>query len=80
MAHAIAFDTLAYAKKLMAVGISDKQAEVHAEALAEIINEQIATKQDLREMEARIKGDIIKWVAGMLIAQGALIATLVELL
>jgi len=91
MSHAITFDTLAYAKKLMAVGFTQQQAEVQAETFAEIIDEQIATKQDLKatemalqrdmkEMEFRIKADIIKWVAGMLVAQAAIVATLVKLL
>ena len=80
MSHAITFDTLAYAKKLMAAGFTQQQAEVQAETFAEIINEQIGTKQDLKEMELRIKADIIKWVAGMLVAQAAIVATLVKLL
>jgi len=80
MAHAITFDTLAYAKKLIAVGVPAQQAEVQAETFAEIIEEQIATKRDLIEMEQRIKADIIKWVAGMLVAQAAIVATLVKLL
>lgn len=72
MGKAIMFDTLAYTKKLIAAGVPEKQAE----ALAEIIDEQIATKKDLAELKA----DIIKWVAGMLIAQSAVIAALVKLL
>ena len=80
MASTISFDTLAYAKKLMAAGVPSKQAEVQAEALAEIVDERIATKQDLIELESRITANIIKWVAGMLVAQAAIVATLVKLL
>jgi len=80
MSHTVIFDTLAYAKKLMAAGFTQQQAEVQAETFAEIINEQIGTKQDLKEMELRIKADIIKWVAGMLVAQAAIVATLVKLI
>lgn len=40
----------------------------------------LATKNDLNLALAKTKADIIKWVAGMLVAQGALIATLVKLL
>ncbi len=78
--HVITFNTLAYAKKLIAAGVSEKQAEVQAETLAEVLNEQMVTRQylDLRLQE--LKTDMIKWIAGMLIAQGALIATLVKLL
>jgi len=87
MANAIIFDTLAYTKKLIAVGVPAKQAEVQAETFAEIIDERIATKNDLKEQENRLlieinrsKVEIIKWVAGMLLAQAAIVATLVKLL
>ena len=94
MTSAITFDTLAYVKKLKAAGVPEKQAEVQAETFAEIIEDRIATKhdilmlkQDLKELEltlkrdiANIKAEIIKWVAGMLVAQAAIVATLVKLL
>ena len=37
--------------KLKAVGVDEQQAEVQAEALADIIDDQLATKQDLKETE-----------------------------
>jgi len=87
MASAITFDTLAYVKKLKAAGVPEKQAEAQAETFAEIIEDRIATKQDLKELElalkqdiAKVKAEIIKWVAGMLVAQAAIVATLVKLL
>ncbi|MBI5607015.1 MAG: DUF1640 domain-containing protein [Deltaproteobacteria bacterium] len=80
MESAILFDTLAYAKKMKEAGFTDKQAETQAEALAEIIGTNLATKQDLKELEARLTASIIKWVAGMLVAQAAVIAALVKLL
>ena len=80
----ITFDTLSYAKKLKAAGSTDQQAEVQAEALANVINNQIITRDYLdvwlKELESRLKADIIKWVAGMLVAQAAIIAALVKLL
>ena len=54
MAHAIAFDTLAYAKKMKAVGFTEEQAEVQAEAISDLINDQLTTKQDLHELELRL--------------------------
>ena len=91
MISAISFDTLAYAKKLIAAGVPAEQAEVQAETFAEIIDERPATKYDLKEMEtilrrdikeleSRITANIIKWIAGMLVAQAAIVATLVKLL
>jgi len=48
---------------------------------------ELSTKQDLRELELRleakindIKFDLVKWIAGMLLAQAGLVAALVKLL
>jgi len=76
MPSVMIFDTLAYAKKLKAAGVPDEQAEVQAEALKDIVNTELVTKRDLTEA----KIEIIKWVAGMLVAQAAIVATLVKLL
>jgi hypothetical protein len=51
---AIALDTLAYARRLREAGLTEAQAEGHAEALAAAMTDTIATKQDLRELEVRI--------------------------
>ena len=51
---AIVFDTLAYAKKLKHAGVPEAQAEVQAEAMAELVEERLATKRDLRELEERL--------------------------
>ena len=80
----VTFDTLAYAKKLKAVGFTEDQAEVQAQALAEIIDERLITRQYFEErlavLEANVTTKITKWVAGMLVAQAAIVATLVKLL
>jgi hypothetical protein len=76
----ITFDTLSYAKKLKAAGVPELQAEVQAEALADIINKEIVTRDYLDTKLLEIKAEIIKWVAGMLLAQAAIIAALVKLL
>jgi hypothetical protein len=47
MSQAIAFYTLAYSKKLRAVGVQEQQAEVQAEAMAELIEERLVTKLDI---------------------------------
>lgn len=48
------FDTLAYAKKLQAAGVPEKVAEVHAEALAEVAEERLATKDDVVDLKKEI--------------------------
>jgi len=45
----LVFDAHAYVKKLKGVGFSEEQAEVQAEVLSSLIEEQLATKRDLKE-------------------------------
>lgn len=54
----VAFDTLAYAKKLKEAGFTEKQAEVQAEAIAEIIHEKLTTKKDLKELETNLRREM----------------------
>lgn len=81
----LTFDTLKFAKRLTAAGIPPAQAEAEAEALAEALTEstkaaELVTKPDLAAALAELKTDMVKWFAGMLIAQAALIAALVKLI
>lgn len=50
----LAFDTLEFAKKLKAANFTQDQAEALAEAVAGIVDERLATKQDLKELEVRL--------------------------
>ena len=66
----MAFDTLTYAKKLQEAGVPPQQAETHAWALKEQVEDTLATKLDLqlvrqdvqlvrsdvRELDTRIEG------------------------
>lgn len=94
MSQAAIFDTLAYAKKLKAVGFTEEQAEVQAETLSEIIDERLATKQDIlalkkdiKELEISLKRDIKELemrltirLGTMMAASIAIVAVLVKLL
>ena len=63
-------------KKLKAVDFTEEQAEVQTEAIAELIDEKLATKQDLRELEMRMTVRL-----GAIQAAGiAIVAALVNLL
>lgn len=80
------FDSLAYSKKLKGVGFSEQQAETLASTQAELIEERLATKRDLREFElrlaarlAQLKAELIKWVLGSSGAQAALIIAVIKL-
>lgn len=52
---ALSFDTLQYAKKLREAGFSEQQAEIQAEALREIIDDNVATKGDILALQRDIK-------------------------
>jgi hypothetical protein len=71
----IAFDTLAYAKKLRSAGFTEEQAEIQAEALAHIVDEKLSTKRDLKDLESRL---IIK-MGSMLVVTIGILAILMKL-
>lgn len=48
------FDTLKYSRVLEAAGVARDQAEAHVRIIAEIVEDDLATKQDLKELEFRL--------------------------
>ena len=83
MGHALTIDTLAYAKRLIAVGMPAKQAEEQVEIFAEVLDNNIATKQNIEEIRRDMKELEMKLTIrlGMMMAGSiAAVATLVELL
>lgn len=80
------FDTHAHVKRLMEAGFTAEQAEAQVMTLRELVESQLATKRDLKELElnmsvemARSKSEILKWLVGLLVAQTAVVAALVKL-
>jgi hypothetical protein len=64
------FDTLELVKRLRESCFNEKQAEALSDALKvtqRFYVEELVTKHDLKEMEYRLTGEIIKWVAGILV-------------
>jgi len=57
---AILFDTLEFAAKLKAGGFTEQQAETQARAMADIVEKQLNTKQEIQEQESRIEYRIIE--------------------
>ncbi|HAK87636.1 MAG: DUF1640 domain-containing protein [Nitrospirae bacterium GWC2_46_6] len=74
------FDTLAYAKKLKAVGVPDNQAEVQAEAIAEIVNDRLVTKEDLERSLKELEYRLTIRLGSLIAASIAIVAALVKLL
>lgn len=67
------FNSLEYARRLEQAGFTREQAEMQANILTEIVDEKMATKQDLRELELRLTVRL----GGMLTAGVALLAALI---
>lgn len=58
---AASFDTLKFANRLKSAGVTDKQAEVEAEAFAEVLElsrQQLVTKMDQLETKQELKTEI----------------------
>ncbi|MBF0139283.1 MAG: DUF1640 domain-containing protein [Magnetococcales bacterium] len=51
MSTTIAFDTHAYVKKLRDAGVDERQAEIQAEALVSMVEDRLATKQDMNALK-----------------------------
>ncbi|GAB1392510.1 hypothetical protein MASR1M60_06730 [Rhodocyclaceae bacterium] len=66
----ITFDTLKFAERLKAGGVPDAQAKAEAEALAaalaEAMDQQIATKRDIDKVDARL--NLVQWMIGFNLA------------
>ncbi len=77
----VAFDTHAFVKELTGAGIPEEQAEVLARSQAALIDENLATnqdleklelKQDLKELELRLT---IRLGSMMVVAVGVVVAS-----
>jgi len=83
----VAFDTLTYAKKLRDAGFTQEQAEVQAHALADIVEERLATKQDIatlhrdiKELETSLHRDMKDMEYRMTIRLGAMLAVSITIM
>ncbi|MBF0460030.1 MAG: DUF1640 domain-containing protein [Magnetococcales bacterium] len=74
MSHSIAFDTLSSMRRLREAGFTEQQAEVQTRIIAELVDDRLATKQDLKELELRIELRMtaelapLKWSAAVTVA------------
>ncbi len=65
----------------------EQQAEIQAEAMAELVEERLATKQDLKELEVSLKHEMKEMemrmtirLGGMIVLAIGVVATLVKVL
>lgn len=78
MASAI-FDTHSFVKRLTVAGVPEQQAEILAAEQDRLLNEHLATKQDLFALEQRLKDQLTIRIGGMLAVAVAVLAPLVKL-
>ncbi len=57
---ALAFDTHRFVKRMTAVGMPVQQAEALAESQVDLLNSNLATKNELAKTESALKTDIAK--------------------
>ena len=74
----LVIDTNGIIKKLEQRGFSRAQAEGITEALKELDTGSLVTKTDLQIALADQTITLIKWMTGVLLAQGALIVALIQ--
>ena len=58
MSQTIVFDTHENVKQLKAVGFTEEQAEVQTRTIVNLVDDQLATKRDLKELEVSLKRDM----------------------
>ncbi len=73
-------DTLQIYERLKGAKLDDLAAKEIAEVIKDVAEGRLATKEDVEKIVTNAKVEIIKWVAGMLLAQAAIVAALVKLL
>jgi len=84
---ALTFDTLQYAKKLQKAGFTEEQAEIQAElaqgqanTINNWIDDNLATKQDLKALEESLNNRINEMGYQITIRLGSMIAAAVVIL
>ena len=83
MSESIIFDTHRYVKRLTDAGLASPIAEALADEQAQLVENKLATKEDIRQLELKIEttqSDLFKFIAIALSAQAALIVGFLTLI
>ncbi len=85
--NAVTFDTHAFVKRLTAAGMPEPQAEVLAEEQSRLIDTELSTKRDIKELETATRRDLremeyrlIVRLGSIALAVGGAVVALVKLL
>lgn len=74
------FDSLGYAKRLESAGVPREQAEAQADALRDLIEGQLASKRDLRELEERLTCRLTLQLGGIVVACSTILLVVLPLI
>ena len=74
------FNTLKYVKIMEEVGFTREEAETSIKILVEIMDEKLASKQDLKELESRITLSIVQLESRLTIRMGTMLAASIAIL
>ncbi|MFQ5685215.1 MAG: DUF1640 domain-containing protein [Candidatus Scalindua sp.] len=80
MHHAISFDTHENVKKLKAAGFTEEQAETQTNIIAQLVEEQLVTRQYLDERLRELEYRLIIRLGSMIVIAVGIVATLVKIL
>ena len=87
MNDAIVFDSHRFVRNLTASGFTERQAEALANEQVQLLNSNLATKNDLESVKAslevkiaNVQANLLKWMFAALIAQTGVVVTLIKLL
>jgi hypothetical protein len=108
MSEAIHFDTHKFVKRMTETGMSEATAEALADEQLQLINGELANKQDMAQLDTnlqleiekvnsglqleidkvhsnlqleieKVKSELVRWMAGLLIAQGGVIIAAIRI-
>ncbi|MEK6764977.1 MAG: DUF1640 domain-containing protein [Planctomycetota bacterium] len=80
MHHTIFFDTHENVKKLKAAGFTEEQAETQTNIIAQLVEEQLVTRQYLDERLKELEYRLIIRLGSMIVIAVGVVATLVKIL
>ena len=76
----ISIDTLKIFERLKSADLSEKASREIAEVIRDVTETNLVTKYDLELSQEKQKAELVKWVAGLMVAQAAVVVALVKLL
>jgi hypothetical protein len=76
----VSIDTLKIFERLKSAYLSENASREIAEVIRDVTETNLVTKYDLDLALEKSKSDLVKWVAGLLVAQAAVIVALVKFL